>query len=170
MLENPLGVDLTARDRQLRFRLGTSWAFTDGAAGWARSHGSAYELEPNGELLELATAREVSSLGPEPGSKLEHQVDVAIRWLERARFESEPITSLLFLFFALEAVLGQKSEGLKGHMLAFRQALLGLAMGEGFTHPDDTFRPYNADRSMAVHGESLPLVDEDTVRKFAGTV
>jgi hypothetical protein len=46
-----------------------------------------------------------------------------LRWIERARFTGEPLIALLYLFFALEALLGDKPEGLKADDLAFGSGL-----------------------------------------------
>jgi hypothetical protein len=42
---------------------------------------------------------------------------------------------MLFLFFALEAILGDKSKGLKGRDFALRRSILGLRTTGGFSDP-----------------------------------
>jgi len=49
-------------------------------------------------------------------------------WIERAIFTDGPLVALLYRFFALEALLGDKSSGLKGEQLAFRRATLSRAV------------------------------------------
>jgi hypothetical protein len=93
-----------------------------------------------------------------------------MRWMERARFTADPLIALLFLFFALEALLGDKSEGLKAHGLAFRQTMLSHVATGGFTDPNETLYLYDEVRSGAVHGEDAPPVDEDTADGLAWTV
>jgi hypothetical protein len=82
----------------------------------------------------------------------------------------DPISKLLYLFFALEAILGDKSEGLKGAGLAVRRALLGLLVNGGFSHPARTFVLYDNVRSAAVHGEEPPQISPKDVDAFAWDV
>ena len=77
---------------------------------------------------------------------------------------------MLFLFFALESILGNKAEGLKAHSLALNRAMLGLIVDGGFAHPARTYLLYDEVRSAAVHGEEAPEVDEKVVRQFADDV
>lgn len=78
--------------------------------------------------------------------------------------EADPLKSLLFLFFALEAMLGDRSEGLKAHGLAYRRTLLSLATKESFTDPSRAYLLYDEVRSAAVHGEEAPPVSDDVWR------
>ena len=157
-------------DQQLRFRLGRGHAFGPRHIGWKASGDAAYELELRPELIALANQMEVLKQPESPVTGLDRQADIAIRWMERASFTAEPIVALLFLFFALEALLGQRSEGEKGHMLALRQSMLSHVVTGGFPDPNLTFRLYDEVRSGAVHGEDAPVIDWDIVHRFAGTV
>src|SRR5450759_376894 len=157
-------------DLQLRFRLGDAYSFGDGRSGWKASPETSYALGLDPDLVALAAAQPMAALSAEPRSKLDHQVDLAIRWIERAMFTGEPLVSLLYLFFALEALLGDKSAKLKGHDLALRQMMLSHVVDGGFTNPNETFFLYDAVRSAAVHGERAPDVDQDTVSSFAWLV
>jgi hypothetical protein len=157
-------------DSQLRFRLGRSYSFGPDLSGWHTPDEAAWELELGQELIDLAAQVEVASLPSAPATGIEKQADIAIRWMERAWFTGEPIVALLFLFFALEALLGDKSEGQKGHLLAFRQAMLSHVVTGGFPNPNRTFFFYADVRSGAVHGEDAPDVDWDMVHGFASTV
>jgi hypothetical protein len=74
---------------------------------------------------------------------------------------------MLFLFFALESLLGDKSEGLKAAGLAFRRAMLSIATTERFAHPDRMLLLYDRVRSAAVHGEQVPEVTWDLVSRLA---
>jgi hypothetical protein len=105
-----------------------------------------------------------------PSNDIKRRADLATRWLERAGFASEPIEALLYLFFTLEALLGDTSEERKGEALAFRQAMLSHAVNQGFTHPNRTYFLYDEVRSAAVHGEDLPDVTWDVVGKFGSAV
>jgi hypothetical protein len=105
-----------------------------------------------------------------PTTDVEKKADLALRWMERARFAGEPLIALLYLFFALEALLGDKSEGLKADMLAFRQLVLSHIVSGGFREPNTTWFLYDRVRSAAVHGEDPPLVDDATVDSFEWAV
>jgi DNA-binding transcriptional ArsR family regulator len=74
--------------------------------------------------------------------------------------DGDPVNSLLFSFFALEAMLGNSAEGLKAHGLGYRRALLGRATRGSFPDPDSVYLLYDRVRSAAVHGEELPEVSE----------
>ena len=77
---------------------------------------------------------------------------------------------MLFLFFALEAILGDKSEDLKGRRLALRRAVLSHRMAGHFSLPYDTYLLYDKVRSTAVHGGSPPLVPARMLVGFAWDV
>jgi hypothetical protein len=54
-------------------------------------------------------------------------------------FASDPLVATLYRFFALEALLGDSSDGLKNGTLALRQMTLSAIATGGFQNPDDTF-------------------------------
>lgn len=91
-------------------------------------------------------------------------------WIERAIFTDGPLVALLYRFFALEALLGDKSSGLKGEQLAFRRATFSHAVTGGFRHPETALWLYEEVRNNAVHGESMPDVDEEAADRFASDV
>ena len=165
-----LRASMGIHDLQLRFRLGHSYAFAEEHRGWEQGPEAAYELEYGGDLIDLVSGQIVGQLPIEPQNRLQRKAILATRWIERAMFATEPLVALLYLFFALEALLGDKSEGLKAHALAFRRAMLGVATGAGFVHPSETFLLYDKVRSAAVHGEDAPAVSWDQVRSFAWDV
>ncbi len=74
--------------------------------------------------------------------------------------------ALLYLFFGLEALLGDTSAGLKAPSIAFRQAMLSHLVTGTFPHPSKTYLLYDEVRSAAVHGEDVPNVSEGDVREF----
>ncbi len=157
-------------DRQLRFQLAITFAFETGEMGWRQRNDVAYDLELNADGVELAASQPVAWMPREPSTDVDKKADLALRWMERAWFAGDPLTALLFLFFALEALLGDKAEGQKAHLLAFRQTMLSHIITEGFTHPNQTWLLYDKVRSGAVHGEDIPEVDWDTVHSFAWVV
>ncbi len=98
------------------------------------------------------------ALPAEPRTDIERKALVAARWMEQAFLAGDELVALLYRFFALEALLGRKSEGLKAHGLAFRQMVLGHAVTGSFGHPNATLLLYDKIRSGAVHGEEVPGV------------
>ena len=157
-------------DRQLRFRVGDSYAFGERASGRQAPPDVAYELRLDRSLLDLAASQPVSKMPLEPVTDVAKKADLALRRIERARFVGEPLVALLFLFFGLEALLGDTSEKLKGHGLAFRQTMLSHIATGSFTHPNQTYFLYDEVRSGAVHGEDAPTVSWDDVGSFASVV
>ncbi len=157
-------------DRQLWFTLGERYAFDDRLAGWQRRGTTAYELTFDRSLDDLVRQSPIAAMPLVPQNQLERKADLALRWIERGLLRTEPLVKLLYFFFALEALLGDKAEGLKAPVLAFRRAMLGEAVGHGFTHPSVTLILYDEIRSAAVHGGEVPDVTEDVVGKFAWDV
>ena len=157
-------------DIQLRFRLGDAYSFGDRLSGWAASPESAHPLGLDSELVAIAEASPLVKAAAEPKTRQDVQVELATKWIERAMFTGDPLISLLYLFFALEALLGDKSDRLKGHELAVRQMTLSSVVDGGFTHPNETFFLYDQVRSAAVHGERAPEVSWEVVNSFAWLV
>jgi hypothetical protein len=158
-------------DRQLRFRLGSVWWFDDSVlAGWTSPPEEGWELELDDGLLRHATSQEISTLPVVPSNDVEHRAARALEWFERAQLAVDPIIELLYLFFALESILGDTAEGLKAPALAVRRAMLGLLTSGGFTHPNRTYLLYDKVRSAAVHGEAPPALGERQVSNFAWDV
>lgn len=152
-------------DGQLRFKLAEPWAFSNGATGFRRSPDRPYGIEMVKDLEELGQ-ESLLTLPFEPRNRLERTVVVAVQWINRALLTPEPMVSLLYHFFALEALLGDQSDGLKAPLLARRRAMLATAMGEGFRHPHDTYFLYESVRSAAVHGGTAAEVDGDRSQGF----
>lgn len=155
---------------QLRFRLGTSYAFDRHASGQISQQGIAYELSIAEDQAASVREHVIATLPVHPSTDIEKQVHIAMRWMERAWFADEPLVSMLYLFFSLEATIGDKSARLKAHQLAFRQAMLSHLATGGFSHPNDTWFLYDKVRSGAVHGDDLFDVSWDSARKFAWNV
>lgn len=105
-----------------------------------------------------------------PRSDVERKAVLAMRWIERAYLTGEGLVALLYRFFALEALLGDKSEGLKAHGIAFREMMLSHIVSGGFCAPDETFFLYDQVRSAAVHGEDAPNIDRSSEVSFARAV
>lgn len=157
-------------DKQLRFRLADWYVFDDGLFGWRTRGDVAYNLEFNHELVQLIEAQPAAQMKLDPKTDAMKKADLALRWIERSALDGEPLPALLFLFFALEALLGSKSEDKKAHLLAFRKTMLGHAVNGAFTHPHRSWLLYDQVRSYAVHGEDILKVDWDLVQSFAAEV
>jgi hypothetical protein len=151
--------------RQLLFRLGeTSW-FDVGASRWEASADRWWEAELAG-LVEITTQQAISTLGSTPLNDLEARAHIALEWIERAQLTTDATVKLLFLFFALEAILGRKDEELKGADLALRRATLGAVTVEHFHHPFETYLLYDQVRSAAVHGSRPRKITDREITWF----
>jgi hypothetical protein len=157
-------------DDQLRFGLGEAYAFDDRLSGWARRPGSPYSLALTDSGVELVRSQPVAALLPVSRNKLERKADLAVRWMERAWLATEPLVRLLYLFFALESLLGDTGESQKAGLIALRRAMLSVAMGRGFVNPSRTYWLYEKVRSAAVHGSEPLEVSDADVTLFASDV
>jgi hypothetical protein len=167
ILRLSLREDRMVHDHQLRFRLGDHYAFGDGLGGWEDRADSSWELELDDGLLDLARAGPLWTVPLRPETKVDGRIDRAMRWMDQAFVVGDDLLELLFYFFALEALLGDKSEGLKGQMVAFRRALLGSVVRGQFAHPNRVALLYEEIRSAAVHGSDPPPVEGKLRRAFA---
>jgi hypothetical protein len=156
--------------RQLRFTLSGAYAFDEQIQGWDLRPEAAYSLTLVPALVDHVHGQPVGALPPVPRNKLERKADLAARWMERASLATEPLIRLLYLFFALEALLGDTGEGQKAGLIALRRAVLGEALGRGFVHPSGTYWLYDKARSAAVHGSEPPEISDDEASKFAWDV
>lgn len=157
-------------DEQLRFRISDGYSFGKHLTGWQMRADAAWNLDLDQELLDFAASQSVRALAEDPTDGVRKQAQLALRWIEDAALTTDPLAELLFQFFALEALLGVKSEGLKAHGLAFRRAMLGAAAEDRFIHPGRAYWLYDAVRSVAVHGAEPPDLDADLVQRFGWDV
>jgi hypothetical protein len=157
-------------DDQLRFGLGEAYAFHDQASGWRRRPGAPIPLGIAARDADLVSSQLVVALPAIPLNKLGRKADLAARWMERAMLAAEPLLQLLYLLFALEAILGDTAEGEKAGLIALRRAMLGQVTGGSFTHPSRTYQLYDEVRSAAVHGSEPPEISDADVRLFASDV
>jgi hypothetical protein len=156
--------------QQLRFRLGTSYAFADGGGGWEMHDHVAYPLELTSDLRSVLATAVVGLPSTAARKSINEKALLAVGWLDRAVFTSDPLVATLYRFFALEALLGEASDRLKNGPLALRQMTLSaIAMGY-FRNPDDTFLDYEEVRSFAVHGAAAPEVTPEQASLFAWAV
>jgi hypothetical protein len=169
VLRVALAGDMGIIDQQLRFRLGTVYWFSESAGGdgWGGRQGEIIKLELPEDLLTTATSTLIAELSAEGGTKVEQAARRAARWFEASQLATDPLNETLFLFFALEAILGDKSERLKAEGLALRRAVLSHKATGHFTHPGRIYFLYENVRSAAVHGTAIPEVPSDAVRTFS---
>lgn len=170
ILRIALRASMALRDEQLRFRLGENYDFDERLSGRAAPHDIAYDLVLSDEYLTLAATQPVFSVANQPVTDVERKATIALEWMERARMTDDWLVALLYLFFALEALLGRKSEDLKAHDLAFRQVMLGHVTEGNFSHPNETWFLYDQVRSDAVHGEDVAHVNSEVVQSYEWTV
>jgi hypothetical protein len=158
--------------QQLRFRLGIAYAFADESGGGMKQHDDiAYSLELPPSVMPPVLATAVIKLPPTaPKKSINEKALLAVEWLDRAIFTADPLVATLFRFFALEALLGSKSDRLKNGPLALRQMTLSHVATGGFRTPDRTFLEYDEVRSYAVHGEVASTVTREAAGRFAGEV
>ncbi len=154
-------------DEQLRFRLGYLYWFEDSLRGWSLAPGTGFELELDDALMTEARAAPLFGLPHSGRNDVEKRANRALTWFEQSQLATDSTLELLFLFSALEAILGDQQEGLKAGKLAIRRAMLGLLTRDGFTHPAHTLRLYDKVRSAAVHGEEAPKPTERELSAFA---
>ena len=155
---------------QLRFRRGIGWSFGKNLAGWKRREDEAVAVKLTPDLAEELDKSILSNLAHQPTNDVQRQAAIALRWIERGMLATEQVESLLFYFFALEALLGEKSEKLKGRQLAFDRAMLSVARDGSFWNPNHVYDLYADVRSAAVHGKEPPELAPKTVRDFGWDV
>ena len=158
------------RVEQLRFRLAPGYVFTKREAmAWSVPPDVAWDNTLPEDLSEILS-RPVARLAISAEKKVEKKALVALDWMERAYLTGDRLVKMLYLFFAMESLLGDTAEGLKSHPLAYRQMMLSHIVMGGFRNPNVTLTMYVKIRNAAVHGEELPEVDEQTVGQFEWAV
>jgi hypothetical protein len=153
-------------DRQLRFELGQSVWFDDGASGWSHPPTLGWDYTLDAATLGRAMSVPVASLPPVAVSDIDACANRALKWWEQAHLAVDDLMETLFLFFALEAILGS-SRGPKARPLALRRAILGHKTTGGFAHPNRVYGLYKDVRNAAVHGGDPPKVADDELQAFA---
>jgi hypothetical protein len=157
-------------DFQLRFRIGIGYAFDDRLHGWDRRDDEAYELMLTGQHVTELLSHPAMIIPISGCSDVEEKAGLAMGWMERACLTGDNLLAMLYRFFALEALLGDKSEGLKANGLAFREMMLSHVIEGGFRHPSATFFYYDQIRSVAVHGGQAPDVPRKVAAQFEWAV
>lgn len=158
--------DKWVHDRQLRFRLGESLWFDDGASGWQTAPDMGWEYQPDEPALKRATAQPLASIPLVGSNDVERGANTALRWFERAQLATDPLVEMLYLFFALEALIGD-TEREKGRKLAARRAILGLKTSGYHTDPGRIYFYYGRVRSTAIHGGDPGEVPRDEINRVS---
>ncbi|HEV7584929.1 MAG TPA: hypothetical protein VGO14_04030 [Solirubrobacteraceae bacterium] len=157
-------------DDYLRFRLGVQYWFTledQTRPGWKRRPGEPLTLPVlTDELVKLATSSEVATLPQHASADVEQRANRALVWWERSFLATDAIEKVVFLFTALESILGDKDGGLKAERLSMRRAALSESLGRGFTLPERSLALYEQVRSKAIHGEKPAAVSLDQALTF----
>ena len=156
------------RDSRLRFVLAST--------GWRDDSTGTYSDRPVtptqitvAMYTGLVAGHPVSGLPVKLRNDVEAHAELALRWFERAQMTEDQLTRLLFLFFAIEAILGDRSASMKGANLAVRRAMLGFVTTGRFVDPSRIFVYYDEVRSNAVHGEEPIPVTRATSTNSAPT-
>lgn len=165
-----LGSERFVHDSQLRFHIGTSYWFSEGGGGWKSSPDAIRALNASADLATRVQTSPLSRLPCAGGTGVEKAAARALEWIDRAQLELTPVVKMLFACFALEALLGDRADGLKGQKIAVRRAVLGHAHSGAFAHPLRAYVLYDQVRSAAVHGEEIPDASEKDLRLFVEDV
>jgi hypothetical protein len=145
-----------ALDSQLRFHLDGHWTWAEGGIhGWWRAPQQLVNLEVGPVLLEPDRAHPVTRLPYPARTEAQKQARFALMWLERAAQADEPLLRTVLPLFALEALIGDRSERLKAKSLVFYRIMLGAIVSGWWTSPNALHTFYAKIRSYAVHG-SIP--------------
>ncbi|WP_194920876.1 hypothetical protein [Catenulispora rubra] len=148
--------------KQLRFRLGEMY-LTEGYEGFSRHSDVAYGMDFPKPIIEVFPTFRPLDIPFNNGTEIETRIGLALSWIDAAYMDASPIHRIGFLFTALEAILGDSSEGLKAPALVFYRTALGHIVRGHFPDPNRLYYLYDRVRSYATHGEPTPDVSEDDV-------
>lgn len=146
---------------QLRFRVGTLYVLPEhGAEGWQQAADFPIPMETAAGFAEYLGDDLLSLTGGDDATR--HAL-LALSWIDQAVQAVGLTDRVLFLFSALEALLGDESGGLKSHRLVFYRVMLGETVAGGFFHPVPLYWFYDSVRSVAVHGDQPPEISSRAV-------
>lgn len=155
--------------RQLHFHLGSWMAFESGGWGGGSTR-SPFELELGRGELDRALAQPLGRLLDPEDREIDRKALIALEWLERSLMTPDAVIATLYAFFALEAIVGDKSEGKKAKNVAFMMTMLGHAAEGHFKAPWVIEGLYEEVRSTAVHGGEVPVVPGRELESFQWSV
>lgn len=145
---------------QLRFRLGQMYIIDQGH-GFSRHKDAAFPITFDRPMKEALPNLAVISIPFDGKTDIQKRLALAVSWLDAAHMDASPIHRVGFLFTALEAMLGDQSEGLKAPALVFYRTALGHAVKGMFPDPYRLYFLYEQVRSYATHGEAAEVTDDD---------
>ena len=148
-------------DSQLRFRIGKLYLLPDhGADGWQQADDFPIPMETAVNFAEYL-GDDLLHL-PDRDDAMRHAL-LALSWIDQAVQAVSLVDRVLFLFSALEALLGDESGSLKSHRLVFYRVMLGQTVAGGFFHSMPLYWFYDSVRSVAVHGDEPPAITKEAV-------
>lgn len=158
-------------DQQLLFKPGRGWAIENGRIGWTDHKDTAYSLGISKSFLaENLVGQPLYAIPFAPTNRIERKVKLALEWLDQSRIATDPLMRLLYDMFALETLLGDRSEGKKARLLAFRRALLSTIINDHYPDPYKIITLYEQVRSYAVHGGEIKEYDEKDAKSLSWSV
>lgn len=158
-------------DMQLRFRVGRFYVAAEAGFGFQRHKDAPVELEVPTTFTETFSTFKLLPLAFDDNeTEIARQAKLAVAWISEARLATNLIHKVTFLFSALEAMLGSKSEGLKAPSLVYYRSVLGEVVSGGFPNPNRLYGMYDEIRSSAVHGETVVDIAPDDVRSLEWSI
>jgi len=110
-------------DQQLMFKPGRGWAIENGRIGWTDHKDTAYSLGISKAFLaDNLIEQPLYAIPFVPTNRIERKVKLALEWLDQSRLATDPLMRLLYDMFALETLLGDRSEGKKVQSTNMEQA------------------------------------------------
>ena len=153
-------------DSQLRFKLSQWYVMDDYGTGFHRHSDAPIPLDVPKPPAELIESFALLPLRYDQGTEIGRQATLALSWIDEARLSANLIHKVAFLFSALEAMLGDRSAGLKAPMLVYYRTLLGQVVNGYFPNPARLYAFYDEVRSNAVHGEDVPAITKSDVSEL----
>jgi len=150
------------RTEQLRFQLGQMYLIEE-RGGFQRRPDAVYGIDFGQPIAETFPTYLQLAIPYADGTEIQNRLALAVSWIDAAYLDASPVHRVGFLFTALEAMLGDNSEGLKAPSLVFYRTALGHVVRGNFPDPNQLYRLYESVRSHATHGETTPEVTEDDI-------
>lgn len=145
---------------QLRFRLGQMYIIDQGH-GFSRQRNAAFPITFDRPMKKALPNLEIISIPFDGKTDIQKRLALAVSWIDAAHMDASPIHRVGFLFTALEAMLGDQSEGLKAPALVFYRTALGHAVKGMFPDPYRLYYLYDQVCSYTTHGEAAEVTDDD---------
>lgn len=155
--------------QELLFSLSHNHWFSDGGGGWRTPPDAAFGMHLDESQVSRLLADDLVALpiDVDPSHKVQQQINIAIGWLDRATFATDPMIATLYRIFAFEALFTKrkKNRGGLARLITRRRATLGLMVEGGVIEQTAPPRLYKLVRSEAVHGEAVSI-DQKAADRF----